>query len=118
MRWHGVSIDCVNCNIPCLFVGAAFSADLEFAFNFKCSKCGENFNWRVYASALAHKALIDDMAFEKMKRIERKMKGLIDPPLAEPAIPATLALTEDDKAWERAMHISPNDDDRPEGESK
>ena len=101
MRWHTATLECPQCKAPCVLQLAAFSADSEISFQFTCPKCNEIFTWRVYASALAHKALMNDFMCEKVKR-------LIEPLAEAPK----RVFTDDDLAELKELHIL----DEPERE--
>ena len=105
MRWWQATINCTECQTEAELKSAGFSADGELSYSFVCPKCHEILQWRIFATALAYKALENDTREDKL---ERRHRPPLTPPLAElPSPPPTL--TDEDKKWERDLHIDPED---------
>jgi len=107
-KWWGVEAQCPKCHTDCVLQAVLFSADGELKCVFACFGCKQAVSYKVFAQALAHRALMNDIESHE----KRQGKGLITPPLALPAPvhDAELNLTADDKLWEHSMGIS---DDEP-----
>jgi hypothetical protein len=84
-KWRELFVVCPECHITTTWVGVFASADGELLFQGVCPKCKEKIQWRVFASALAYRALAEDLDDEKVKRQMQVKKGVVRPPLAIPA---------------------------------
>jgi hypothetical protein len=104
VKWWGISLDCPEHKKSCILQVATFSADGELRFTFWCPDCKEFYNYQVFASALQHRALMNDIGADK--QIPRKPQP-VRPPTALPSPPTVL--TDDDKEWEHFMGIDPED---------
>ena len=114
-KWRSISIQCPDCNISTDFKSVCSSGDGEILFQTKCPKCKVHLSWRVFASALAYRALCEDLEDEKVKQVIKVLKPRtpVQPPLALPEPPTTppsIVLSEQDRIELRGMGIS---DDTP-----
>ena len=103
MRWWKIEAECRECKVDGTLVSATFSADSEQAYTFQCPKCHEIFTWRVYASALTHRALVNDLTTDKVNEMCKNV------PLRPPLAIAPPTLSEDDAKLLLEMHILPDD---------
>ena len=101
--WWGISVECPDCHKSCTLQGVMFSADGELRFLFSCFGCKQVVQYNVFSQALQHRALMNDVEADE----KRKGKGIVTPPLALPA--PSSELTSEDRRWERAMGIDPDD---------
>jgi hypothetical protein len=102
-KWWGAAVQCQTCDIPANINGLNFSADGELAITARCPKCQRDFFWKVFASALAHRALLNDMTAHKVEKLVRNSP--LRPPLELPAPPPHLS--NEDAAWFLELHIDP-----------
>ena len=109
--WWQMQMECPQCHKDCELQKALFSADSELSYIFSCPGCKQVVQWKVFSAALAHRALMNDMdAAEKKAK-----KGIVTPPVTAVArlenhIPTSL--TAEDRAWERAMGINPEEEEK------
>ena len=103
-KWWSVEVQCQICKIPAVINGVNFSADGELAISVTCPKCQENFSWHVFASALSHRALVNDLMANKVEKMCRNTP--LQPPLAE-LPPPPEHLSKEDESWLKAMSIDP-----------
>ena len=59
--WWGTSCICPECKVDCTLQVVFFAADGQLQFTYWCPKCKEILRWEVYATQLAHQALLNDM---------------------------------------------------------
>lgn len=107
-RWRSVSIICPDCKLPTKIIGIASSADGELLISAECDKCKEKLSWRVFASALAYHALVEDLDDEKTKQVIKVLKPRtpVQPPLALPTAPPSIILSEEDRIELRGLGIA------------
>lgn len=99
-RWWNIEAQCNECKVSCTLQEALFSADGELTYIFQCPKCKTLVRWTLFASALAHRALMQDFhAKTNAKPCVQAPAQPITPPLALPAPPITLT-----KQDERQLH--------------
>ena len=84
-RWWNIDAQCNECNVSCKLQEALFSADGELTFIFQCPKCKTLVRWTVFATALAHRAIMQD--FHAKTNTERTPA---QPPLTLPPPPPKL----------------------------
>ena len=119
-KWWGLEILCPSCHKDAIIQSVRFSADGEILFIFGCFGCKQAIHYKTFACQLQHRALMNDIEADD----KRKGKGIVTPPLAiAPPPTEERHLTSDDKAWEHAMGISPDDpeegtNDKPPDERK
>ena len=75
MKWYSASLICPKDNAPCILRITAYSADGEIHFGFQCPICNENFVWQIFATSLAHQALIQDL---EARRTDRKLNRAVN----------------------------------------
>ena len=78
MQWWGCSLTCPECNIETVLGSFAFSADGGLQMAYECSKCKRKYKWEIFATQLAHKALLNDI--EKARRAPQTVQA-VRPPL-------------------------------------
>ena len=100
-RWWGISLSCPKCKADTTLQLMAYSADGEFRLTFYCVDCRETIQWRVFASQLAHRAMLNDM--EKQTPIVPATRVLRPPILPKPE-----KVTEDDRKFLEDFGISPD----------
>ena len=109
-HFWGVDVFCPKCKKSATLQLVLFSADGELKMTYFCFGCREALEYRTFASALAHRALLNDIDAErketKRKREERGGRPPLEPPLAVPPP----AITDEDRKWEREMGIDPGED--------
>jgi len=103
--WYGVCVPCHKCKKETTIQACSFSADSEFRFTCYCFDCQEVIVWRVFASQLAHKALVSDM--EKQTPIVPATRVLRPPILPKPE-----KVTEEDKKFLHDFGIDPEEMDK------
>lgn len=104
MKWYGVARKCAECDTDSNLYEVAFSSDSELRFAFVCPKCKKSFGWRVFASQLAHDALIRDLS--------KCHTGKVIPAEA-PAVIRTEDFTEEDLKLFKLMNITPPTKGKP-----
>jgi hypothetical protein len=106
--WWGVHVSCPQCKGDTTLQLAFFSSDGEMKFTFYCPTCKELLNWNVYASALAHMALRNDLQKDKLTTPVKLHPGKpVKPPLQLPRIAEHL--TVNDTKWLREMNVDPEE---------
>jgi hypothetical protein len=101
-------MDCPVCHKDCELQKLLFSADSELEFIFMCLDCKRLVQWKVFATALAHRALMNDMEKTHKKEVQT---GPIKPPLQLPAGEPDLKLTKQDRRDLKSLHILPPEDE-------
>ena len=76
--WWSASCTCPECKVECTLQVSFFKADGQLQFTYWCHKCKELYNWEVYASQVAHQALMNDM--EKARKAPLTIQP-VQPPL-------------------------------------
>ena len=104
-KWWSVEVQCQTCKVPADINGVNFSADSEIAICVTCPKCKESFRWHIFATALAHRALVNDLMNEKVEKLVRATP--LRPPLSLPATPERLTVR--DAKWLKEMNVDPED---------
>ena len=115
-KWRSVAIICPDCKLPTQIVGLASSADGELMVSAQCVQCHEKLQWRVFATALAYHALVEDLQEEKVKQaVQKVMKPRvpIKPPLALPTAPPSIILSEQDRIELKGLGIIDLPDNPP-----
>ena len=103
--WWGVTGNCRTCGAELLKPMVLFSSDGEMRFLFDCPKCNIVLDWRIFATALADKAKDNDE-----ERQEKREKRVLTPPTKLLTPPFPPVFTAEDKKWEKAMGIKPDDE--------
>ena len=101
MMWWSASCTCPECKVECTLQVAFFKADGQFQFTYWCSKCKELYNWEVYASQVAHQALMNDM--EKARKAPPTIQPVQPPLRLKPPL-----MTEQDRKFEKDIGIDPD----------
>lgn len=112
MKWYAVMFECPTDKAPCILRVAAFSADQEMQYTFQCPLCNEHFEWRVFPTILALKALKSDMVTDiKTKKLNRavgqEISRIVHPPLAK----KPEGFNSDDLALMKAFNIADEESD-------
>lgn len=94
MQWYKIAFECPECLVSASLQKVQYSADGEFNFTFRCKKCKEKLQWRIYASQLLNEALMKDVV-ESQKVIPKSLPAPIE------------KITEKDKEFLRKLKISP-----------
>ena len=102
--WYAVSIGCPECQSDTHLQFVLYSADGELAFHFRCDACRDTVVYRVFGQALAHRALMNDLAKAFAQKDARKAKGVLVPPVTQ-----TESLSTDDMKLLKEFHIEPED---------
>jgi hypothetical protein len=76
MQWWGCMLTCPECKGETILQLVLFSADGQIQLSYWCPKCKEIYRWDVFATQLAHQALMNDM--EKARK---------NPPTIQPVQP-------------------------------
>jgi hypothetical protein len=107
-KWRAVCVVCPDCKLPTQIIGLCSSADGELLVQAQCLQCKEKLSWRVFASALAYHALVEDLEDEKVKQVIKVLKPRtpVQPPLALPTAPPNLILSEQDRIELRGLGIA------------
>jgi len=98
MMWWGAVCTCPECKVECTLQVAFFKADGQLQYTYWCPKCKEIYNWEVYASQVAHQALMNDM--EKARKAPPTIQPVQPPLRLKPPL-----LTEKDKKDAHDMGI-------------
>ena len=97
-HWWGTFLHCPECKSECILQLMFFAADGELQFKYWCPKCKEIYQWDVYATQLAHQALLNDMENDRK-----------NPPTIQPVKPPLRLkpplMTEEDKKDAHDMGI-------------
>ena len=105
MTWWGANLLCPKCNKDTTLQLCNFSADGELMFVFYCTTCKELIHWRIFASSLAHRALVQDINREKNKQLAPSKP--VKPPLQISRVIDKLTVA--DAKWLKSMEIDPED---------
>ena len=101
-RWWNIEAQCNECKVSCTLQEALFSADGELTYIFQCPKCKTLVRRTLFASALAHRALMQDF-HAKTNQPNTPVQPLLQLP------PAPRTLTKQDVRDLRSLHIDPED---------
>jgi len=96
--WWGTSCICPECKVDCTLQVVFFAADGQLQFTYWCPKCKEILRWEVYATQLAHQALLNDM--KKARKAPLTIQPVQPPLRLKPPL-----LTEKDKKDAHDMGI-------------
>ena len=96
--WWGTSCICPECKVDCTLQVVFFAADGQLQFTYWCPKCKEILRWEVYATQLAHQALLNDM--KKARKAPPTIQPVQPPLRLKPPL-----LTEKDKKDAHDMGI-------------
>jgi len=102
--WYPISLVCSVCTADMALTQAQYSADGELRWLFACPKCANVLAWRVFASALAHTAMANDIERHIAGKV--KPQRTVQPPLLAAGKPM---MTDADKQFEKAIGIVPED---------
>ena len=99
MSWWGASCQCQECNSDTILQMVMFASDGQFRFIYWCQRCKDTRMWDVYASQIAHQALLNDL--EKARKASPTVKPLKPPLQIKPPL-----MTDKDKKDAHDMGIN------------